>query len=245
MKYPTTATADPNLRPQRDTPLVGATAREAMWLSLAAVAVTWAITLAGNVLVHVAAFGVVVVWPTGILIDLASIASLVMALVAFGWKIWITMALSDWQDLSEFRQTQEYIKSLEVDLAKTQDDLKFWKRQATASVAQSQTKGKVEAKPKNNDELSRNEANAKRIIEAWCQDFAYSRGKVSNGRGEKLTDREWYGATDLLMRSGVMEDKGGNKGRTIFATSESVARTLLTEQVEREREAAESNFVIG
>lgn len=244
MKYTTETTETNSLRPQRDTTLVRATALEAVWLSVAAIAITWAVAMAGNIAIHMMLLGVLVVWPGPNLFNIAIAASLITAMMTFGWKIWVTMALGDWQDYTEYKATLKYVSELEELVTKLRADLRFWKRQATASVATSKS-NKVEPKPKATDEIGRNEANAKCIIDAWVQGFPYSRGNVSNGRGGKLTDDEWYAATNLMMRAGIMEDRKGNKGRTILARSESEALAYLSDQIEQEREAATANKVLA
>ncbi len=214
---------------------MSATAMEALWVSVAAIAATWGMVFLIHALASVIAWGVLSLWLGPVEIDIAIVGSLVAALLAFAWKIWITMALTDWQDFREYNEILAYIDRLEKAVKRLQSDVKHWKREATVKAAQAglqASKSKEEAKLKPpSSELRTSERNARIIITAWQQGLKHSRGNVSDGRGGKMTDAEWYSATSLLMRSGVMEDKKGNVGRTIIAESESEALQWLGDQV--------------
>ena len=238
-----------SIRPQRDRPLVSATAMEALWVAVAAIAATWGMVFLVHALAYMIAWGVLSLWLGPVEIDIAIVGSLVAALLSFAWKIWITMALTDWQDFREYNEILAYIDRLEKAVKRLQSDVKHWKREATVKAVQANlqaSKPKDEAKLKPpSSELLRYDRNAKAIISAWQQGLKYSRGNVSDGRGGKMTDTDWYGATDLLMRAGVMEDKKGNVGRTIIAESESEALQWLEDQVRVEQIAQNENRVVA
>lgn len=227
---------------------MSATAMEALWVAVAAIAATWGMVFLIHALAYMIAWGILSLWLGPVEIDIAIVGSLVAALLAFAWKIWITMALTDWQDFKEYNEILAYIDRLEKAVKRLQADVKHWKREATVKSVQAnlQASKKDEAKLKPpSSELTRHERCARIIISAWQQGLKYSRGNVSDGRGGKMTDTDWYGATSLLMRAGVMEDKKGNVGRTIIASSESEALQWLGDQVRVEQIAENENKVVA
>lgn len=219
------------LRTQRDNELVTATVRENLWAGAGA----GVIVLCGS--------GAWVAMTAATFNEYHLLASAIAAGVTFGGLSVARFSLDEWRDLRDKLRMENML----VDLTMERDNLreKLMRAHATikelrqqiAVLSTNTPSVKAVATP---DELTIAHDTCRMIVERWAANLSYSRDKMR----DSMSDGEWYAATELMERAGVVGRGGiGGNQKIIVGDSYDAVMQKIDKRIRHEREDAKTRFV--